>query len=956
MKIKTMLTLLLLCCAVVAISQNSTQYQNQIKEDSIRKVKALKKYTSNPEFYQSLGILDPKDLYTAIPITKNSNSNDNTDTDGDGVPDTMDLDDDNDGILDVDENSGSTQGNNLIVNGGLNAPNTDVFTIPNMWQWIPLSSPICEANSTSPNSASPNVTTINGPSIGSGIVGTPQEGTSFISGLYQYYPAGSNTLIFHEGIRQTVNLVAGVTYTMTFYQANVQQSNAVDGTGYWRVFLENQQIHQSDATIPNTSFNNVNLTWVFQSFTFTPTTSGPQLLQFLPFDDDTNVDVPNGVRLGIDNITLTTAVAVASDDVDLDLIPNVLDLDSDNDGISDLQESGLDNTIFDPDGNGVIDGASFTDADNDGLADAIEAIYGENTSVTPVDSTFDEDSLQNFVDLDSDGDTIPDAVEAQTTQNFNTNFSNDGDVTNDDTDGDGVIDIYDITVGHGGNFNEPQNTDTTDTYDYLDLDSDNDGIFDIVEVGNAALDTNNDGASNIVEGSNGMTNSLENSDTFEDPNFTINNPTTLPDVDNDVLSGGDVDYRDYLLEVTVTSNTPVCAGEDGVFIITGTSNATITYNIDGGAAQSIQLDATGNASLTIMQPSTAVVINVTNITFLNFATAVTTTSTLTIIPSPSVQLGNDVTLCEGETIELDASTANATYVWQDGSTNAMFMVSQAGTYSVEVTVNGCSATDQITILYDQLPVIDLGADITLCEGDTFVLDATTANATYVWQDGSTNSTFTASQTGTYTVEVSSGACTVSDQINIVFEPLPTLFTFEDVESCANLQNIATFDLFLSSEEIAQNAGTIETTFYTDVADASNGINQIATPEDYESSGGIIYVRLENLQTNCFEIGQFQLVATLCEIEIPQGISPNSDGKNDFFNVLNIENYPNHNIQIFNRYGVKVYQGNTLTSKWDGTHNGQQLPVGTYFYVIKLNQADLPETVAPEYQGWVYLNK
>lgn len=93
----------------------------------------------------------------------------------------------------------------------------------------------------------------------------------------------------------------------------------------------------------------------------------------------------------------------------------------------------------------------------------------------------------------------------------------------------------------------------------------------------------------------------------------------------------------------------------------------------------------------------------------------------------------------------------------------------------------------------------------------------------------------------------------------------------------------------------------------------------------------------------------------CEIIIPQGISPNNDGKNDFFNVENIENYPNHSIEIFNRYGKRVYKGNNSTPKWDGTHNGKKMPDGTYFYAINLNENTLPRTVKQTFHGWIYLN-
>lgn len=74
--------------------------------------------------------------------------------------------------------------------------------------------------------------------------------------------------------------------------------------------------------------------------------------------------------------------------------------------------------------------------------------------------------------------------------------------------------------------------------------------------------------------------------------------------------------------------------------------------------------------------------------------------------------------------------------------------------------------------------------------------------------------------------------------------------------------------------------------------------------------------------------------------IPNAISPNGDGKNDvwkldFLNLL----YPNASVEIFNRWGESIYsvEGN-YTTPWDGTYKGQALPIGTYYYVLKLNDA------------------
>lgn len=78
--------------------------------------------------------------------------------------------------------------------------------------------------------------------------------------------------------------------------------------------------------------------------------------------------------------------------------------------------------------------------------------------------------------------------------------------------------------------------------------------------------------------------------------------------------------------------------------------------------------------------------------------------------------------------------------------------------------------------------------------------------------------------------------------------------------------------------------------------------------------------------------------------IPNAISPNGDGKNDvwkldFLSIL----YPNAEINIYTRWGENVYNSvGAYTNPWDGTYNGQKLPVGTYYYVLNLNDPNITE--------------
>jgi gliding motility-associated-like protein len=155
-----------------------------------------------------------------------------------------------------------------------------------------------------------------------------------------------------------------------------------------------------------------------------------------------------------------------------------------------------------------------------------------------------------------------------------------------------------------------------------------------------------------------------------------------------------------------------------------------------------------------------------------------------VTPLPNFDLGPNATLCTGQNLVLDAAVFGGSYVWQDGSTGPGYVVSGPGNYSVTVTANNCSRTDNITVNYNARPTVDLGPDRTLCTGQTTTLNATAPGATYIWQDGSTNSNFTVTGPGTYSVQVTKNNCSASDAIDIDYNPTPTLDLGADRTACA----------------------------------------------------------------------------------------------------------------------------------------------------------------------------
>ncbi len=143
----------------------------------------------------------------------------------------------------------------------------------------------------------------------------------------------------------------------------------------------------------------------------------------------------------------------------------------------------------------------------------------------------DVDGIPDYLDIDADNDGIPDNIEGQPTVGY--------------IPPSGTINTTGASIGLWDNYGTgitPENTDGVDLPDYLDLDSDNDSLPDIQENGMAnvisGIDTDNDGLDDAFEGSN-LSDPLDVNDEINNPSSSI-----LPDADTDVLSGGDLDYRD----------------------------------------------------------------------------------------------------------------------------------------------------------------------------------------------------------------------------------------------------------------------------------------------------------------------------------------------------------------------------------------------------------------------------
>jgi len=160
---------------------------------------------------------------------------------------------------------------------------------------------------------------------------------------------------------------------------------------------------------------------------------------------------------------------------------------------------------------------------------------------------------------------------------------------------------------------------------------------------------------------------------------------------------------------------------------------------------------------------------------------------LNLIPSPEINLGNDTVFCQGNSIILSPGAGFQNYLWQDNSTQPSFTVTESGLYWVEVGNEfGCTSRDSIEITITLGPEIFLGNDSTLCVGDTLVLSPGQFED-YLWQDGSSGSTFYAFENGTFWVMVTDEfGCQGYDTLNLNFVLFPDVLLGNDTLICGGL--------------------------------------------------------------------------------------------------------------------------------------------------------------------------
>lgn len=244
------------------------------------------------------------------------------------------------------------------------------------------------------------------------------------------------------------------------------------------------------------------------------------------------------------------------------------------------------------------------------------------------------------------------------------------------------------------------------------------------------------------------------------------------------------------------------------------------------------------------------------------------------------------------------------------------------TYTVAIDVTNClnAGSSQTTIVITPNNPSTFTNILDVCEGTTATLPAASIEGyTGTWSPATIDTSIIG--TTTYTFTPNAGQCAAVGTIDVTIDDrsLPTFTQIDDL--CLG----AFVELPLTSIE---------------------GVTGTWNPATVNTSQvGIITYTFTPDVSFCADITTMDLNVIGCEI--PKGISPNNDGDNDSWDL---SGYDVSKVEIFNRYGTKVYSKSNYSNEWSGqSDGGNELPDGTYYYVIEFN--DLPAKT-----GWVYINR
>jgi gliding motility-associated-like protein len=309
----------------------------------------------------------------------------------------------------------------------------------------------------------------------------------------------------------------------------------------------------------------------------------------------------------------------------------------------------------------------------------------------------------------------------------------------------------------------------------------------------------------------------------------------------------------------------------------------------------------------------------------------TDTITIQFQAPPQITITQDAFLCPNEMVDVSATVPDMrSILWSNGSTDTTQTISVLGTYTATLTDSVyCVVTDSVFVDFAPQSVVELGNDTIICDGEPIILVPYVSSiGTFSWSDGSTDASLMVGTEGNYNLDIlDANGCPASDSIYVgvltsLVANLPT-----DTTICQDI--ILRLNAYQPTAETYLWKG--ESAFYqqNDVSDTVFIITYpgIYTLEITNQCGGLTQY-LEVKKENC-----------TCEPFIPNVFTPNEDGRNDIFQVFSNCEFQDFRMEIYDRWGSRLFMADNWLNGWDGTARGQAVSSAVYIYRIEYTAAD-----------------
>ena len=386
-----------------------------------------------------------------------------------------------------------------------------------------------------------------------------------------------------------------------------------------------------------------------------------------------------------------------------------------------------------------------------------------------------------------------------------------------------------------------------------------------------------------------------------------------------------------VISVNPLPATPVITPGGPVIFCTGGS-VTLTSSLEnsyvwstGASTQSISVTTAGSYSVKTINST-------------GCQSGSSESTAITVNELPEVLANNNSPVCVGSSLNLTGGPAGmTTYSWtgpnvfisslQNPSVTSSATSATGGVYSLIVTnSSGCTNTATTTVVVNTLPLVNITSSSSpMCINDLRTLTGSQAGGTFILSGGPgtiTGNVLSATGTGTINIEYNyTGVCSNKATQSIIVNEKPVAVAGQDQELTFIFETQMTAEL--SSSETGEWSLVSGAGHIIDINSPTTTITDLAIGDN------IFLWKVSN--GNCEVSAEIKIAVE--DLFVPSVITPNGDGKNDFFKIS--ENIGMVELIIFNRWGNEEYVNRNYSNDWDGRNNkGAILPNDTYFYIMK----------------------